>query len=441
MTATNQATNIAYTGVTNQAGNYVITSVPIGEYVISAALAGFKGVQSKVTLSVAQTARVDFKMEVGAVQERVDVVATGAVLQTENAVVGIKADREQVEKLPAISRNVSFVTMYAPGVTQPLMSSFNSLSGGGRPYVNGQLQQANNFTIDGVDTNEAINNSIAYQPSPDAVEQVSVETNNYSAELGNVTGAVVNMVIKSGTNQLHGNGFYYWRDNALAATPWATNRLGGTKSEYSRDIFGGTVGGPILRNKLFFFADYQGGRQETPPTNSFVTVVPDAWRQGDLSSLLARATPIIVRDPVTGLPFPNNQIPVTRFSALARNLFARRVALSACQRRPAAQRFPRQLPRHDRVEGRRRPVRREARLERIVQGQDVRAVFEADLRIRNLANRDPSSVSVGGIQPDLERRRGTGTASSAAPSSTICSWATAVPTTSATRSIRWASGS
>ena len=227
VTATNQATNIAYTGITNDAGNYVITSVPIGEYVIAAGLTGFKGVQSKVTLSVAQTARVDFKMEVGNIEERVDVFAAGAVLQTENAVVGIKAEREQIEKLPAISRNVSFVTMYAPGVTQPQMSSFNSLSGGGRPYVNGQLQQANNFTIDGVDTNEAINNSIAYQPSPDAVEQVSVETNNYSAELGNVTGAVVNMVIKSGTNQIRGNGFYYWRDNALAATPWATNRAGG----------------------------------------------------------------------------------------------------------------------------------------------------------------------------------------------------------------------
>jgi len=322
VTATNQATNIVYTGHTNDAGNYVITSVPIGDYIISAGVTGFKGVQSKVTLSVAQTARVDFKMEVGNVQERVDVIATGAVLQTENAVVGIKADREQVEKLPAISRNVSFVTMYAPGVTQPLMSNFNSLAGGGRPYVNGQLQQANNFTIDGVDTNEAINNSIAYQPSPDAVEQVSVETNNYSAELGNVTGAVVNMVIKSGTNQFHGNGFYYWRDNALAATPWSTNRLGGAKSKYSRDIAGGTIGGPILRNKLFFFADYQGGRQDTPPTDAFVTVVPDAWRQGDLSSLLARATPIVVRDPLTGQPFPNNQIPVSRFSGLARSLFA-----------------------------------------------------------------------------------------------------------------------
>ena len=272
------------------------------------------------------------------------------------------------------------------------MSSFNSLSGGGRPYVNGQLQQANNFTIDGVDTNEAINNSIAYQPSPDAVEQVSVETNNYSAELGNVTGAVVNMVIKSGTNQIRGNGFYYWRDNSLAATPWATNRAGGTKSEYTRDIFGGTLGGPLMRNKLFFFADYQGGRQETPPTSAFATVVPDAWRQGDLSSLLARATRC-VRDPVTGLPFPNNQIPVTRFSALARNLFAdESLYPRANVARPMSD-FRRELPRHDRLEGGRRPVRREGRLECVVQGQDVRAVFEADRRVRHVANGDASSVS------------------------------------------------
>ena len=320
VTATNQATNIGYHGTTNDAGNYVITSVPIGDYVISAALAGFKGSQAKVTLSVAQTARVDFKMEVGNVEEKVDVIATSAILQTENAVVGTQVDREEVEKLPAVSRNVSSVTMFVPGATQPNMASFNSLSGGGRPYVNGQLQQANNFTIDGIDTNEAINNGIAYQPSPDAVEQVSVETNNYSAELGNVTGALVNMVIKSGTNEIHGNGFYYWRDNSLAATPWATNRAGGTKSEYSREIFGGTIGGPVLRNKLFFFADYQGGRQDTPPSNAFTTVVPDAWRRGDLSSLLARN--IIVRDPATRQPFPNNQIPVERFSQFARNLFA-----------------------------------------------------------------------------------------------------------------------
>lgn len=320
VTATNQDTNVPYTGVTNEAGNYVITGVPIGSYLIVAELQGFKGVQSRVRLAAGQTARVDFTLQLGAVEERVDVVATGAVLQTENAVVGNTVERDQIEKLPTVGRNVSAVTMYTAGATQPNPNVFNSLRASGRPFVNGQVQQSNNFTVDGVDSNEAINNGVAYQPSPDAVEQVSVETLNYSAELGNVAGAIVNMVIKSGTNQFRGNGFWYWADNELAATPWATNRAGGRKSEFSRNIFGGTSGGPIVRDRVFFFGNYQGGREQTPPTDAFATVVPDAWRQGDLSSLLARGT--VVRDPLTGQPFPNNQIPISRFSPIARNLFA-----------------------------------------------------------------------------------------------------------------------
>jgi Carboxypeptidase regulatory-like domain len=320
VTATNQGTNIAYTGVTNQAGNYIITSVPIGAYVIAAEVQGFKRVQSTITVSAAQTARVDFKLELGAVEERVDVVATSALLQTENAVVGHIVEREQVERLPAQGRNLSTVTLYTPGATSTNPNQFDSLRATGRPAVNGQRVQGNNFTLDGIDTNEAINNGIAYQPSPDAVEQVSVETNNYSAEVGNVAGAVVNMVIKSGTNVYQGNGFEYWRDNKLAAARWETNRAGGKKSEFTRNIFGGTLGGPIVRNKVFFFGNYQGGRQDNPPGDSFVTVVPDEWRRGDLSSLLSRG--IIIRDPLTAQPFPNNQIPVNRFSAFASNLFA-----------------------------------------------------------------------------------------------------------------------
>ena len=320
VTATNQDTNVAYTGVTNEAGNYVITGVPIGRYVITAELQGFKGVQSAVRLSAGQTARVDFRLQPGGVEERVDVVATGAVLQTENAVVGSTLERDQIERLPAIGRDLSTVTLYTAGVTQPNPDVFNNLRASGRPFVNGQIQQSNNFTVDGVDSNEAINNGVAYQPSPDAVEQVSVETLNYSAELGNVAGAIVNTVIKSGTNQYRGNGFWYWRDNELAATPWETNRAGGARSEFSRKVFGGTVGGPVVRDHLFFFADYQGGRERTPPTDAFATVVPDSWRQGDLSSLLANG--IVVRDPLTGQPFPNNQIPISRFSPFARNLFA-----------------------------------------------------------------------------------------------------------------------
>lgn len=322
VTATNAATNVPFTGVTNAAGVYTITSVPIGEYVVKAELQGFKTSQSTVQLSASQTARIDFAMEIGDLQESVEVTATAAVLQTENAVVGTQLDRDQVEKLPVQGRNLSTATLYTAGVTSPNPGSFNSLknTGGGRPYVNGQREQGNNFMLDGVDMNDAIDNLIAYQPSPDAVEQVRVETNNYSPEMGNVAGAIVNMVLKSGTNQIAGNGFWYWRDNELSATPWATNRAGGRKSAYTRDIFGGTVGGPVLRNKLFFFADYQGGRAENPPADSFVTVIPDAWRNGDLSSLLA--SNIVVRDPSTGQPFPNNQIPVSRFGQIARNLLA-----------------------------------------------------------------------------------------------------------------------
>ncbi|HEX6212474.1 MAG TPA: carboxypeptidase regulatory-like domain-containing protein, partial [Methylomirabilota bacterium] len=322
VTATNQATNVPYTGVTSGAGAFVITAVPIGTYVVSVELEGFKSVQSTVTLSAGQTARVDFTLDVGTVTERVDVVATSAVLQTENAVVGSTLDRRQVEALPIQGRNLSTAALYTAGVTTPNPGSFNSLknTGGGRPFVNGQREQANNFTLDGVDMNDAIDNLIAYQPSPDAVEQVSVETNNYSPELGNVAGAIVNMVLKSGTNEIRGNLFEYWRDNELAATPWATNRAGGRKSEYSRNIFGGTVGGPIISDTLFFFGDYQGGRAETPPADAFATVLPDEWRRGDLSSLLA--SNLVVRDPVTGQPFPDNHIPVGRFGQFAQNLLA-----------------------------------------------------------------------------------------------------------------------
>jgi hypothetical protein len=322
VSATNTATNVPYTGVTNEAGVYTINAVAIGAYQVKVELQGFKSVTSNVSLSAGQTARVDATLEVGNLAESVEVTATSAVLQTENAVVGAKLDRDQVEKLPIQGRNLSTAALYTTGVTTPNPASFNSLknTGGGRPYVNGQREQANNFMLDGVDMNDAIDNLIAYQPSPDAVEQVSVETNNYSVEQGNVAGAIVNMVLKSGTNRVSGNGFYYWRDNELAATPWATNRAGGRKADFSRDIFGGTIGGPIAKGKLFFFADYQGGRQETPPADSFTTVIPDPWRNGDLSSLLA--SNIVVRDPLTGQPFPNNQIPANRISQFARNLLA-----------------------------------------------------------------------------------------------------------------------
>ena len=278
VTATNQATNVDYTGVSNDAGAYIITGVPIGAYVVRSELQGFK------TRPVERVAvgRPDGPRRLQARGRHASRSGsrwppTGAVLQTENAVVGQTLQREQVEKLPIQGRNLATATLYTAGVTTPNPASFNSLknTGGGRPYVNGQREQGNNFMLDGVDMNDAIDNLIAYQPSPDAVEQVSVETNNYSPELGNVAGAIVNMVIKSGTNSVSGNGFYYWRDNELAATPWATNRAGGRKSEFTARSSAARSAGRSRRTSCSSSATTRAGarsrRRPTPSRRSFPT--------------------------------------------------------------------------------------------------------------------------------------------------------------------------
>ena len=179
-----------------------------------------------------------------------------------------------------------------------------------RPFVNGNREQTNNFTVDGFDVNETIDNRVAYQPSPDALAEISVETNNYAADIGNVGGAVVGSVIKSGTNSFRGNAFEFYRNSDFDANTWENNRSGAAKQERTQHIYGGTLGGPISSDKLFFFGDYQGSRQDAPGFGT-ASVAPEAWRRGDLSSV-ARASSAIR---VTGQPFPGNQIPLDRISA------------------------------------------------------------------------------------------------------------------------------
>ena len=130
--------------------------------------------------------------------------------------------------------------------------------------MNGNREQTNNYTIDGVDMNESIDNLVAYQPSPDALAQISVETNNYAADTGNVAGAVISNVLKSGSNLFHGNAFEYYRNSKMDANSWSNNRSGAAKPERRQDIYGGTLGGPLLKNKLFFFGNYQGTRFDAP---------------------------------------------------------------------------------------------------------------------------------------------------------------------------------
>jgi Carboxypeptidase regulatory-like domain len=167
VTATNQATNVPYTGQTTEAGVYVITGLPVGQYTVKVELQGFKAAESQVTLSASQTARIDFDLEVGTVQESLTVAATTAVLQSENAVVGTTLDAKATESLPTSAHNPIVASLFAPGSTTPNPNAFANLKNttSGRPFVNGQREQGNNFTFDGVDMNDAIDNLVAYQPA------------------------------------------------------------------------------------------------------------------------------------------------------------------------------------------------------------------------------------------------------------------------------------
>jgi outer membrane receptor protein involved in Fe transport len=316
--AVNQSTQVEYKTASNDAGVYTISGLPIGRYVIKAEAQGFKtATTNSVTLETGQVARVNLKLELGAVTEQVEVVGVNPILQTENAVVGEVISGTTVVALPLNGRNFAQLSLLVPGVQTHAPDSFteaNPTVSSGRPYVNGQREQSNNFMLDGVDQNEAVDNQIAYYPSPDAIAEIRVETNNYSAEFGNVAGGVVSAITKSGSNEFHGGAFTFARSDNFDANSWVNNRSGAKKGDFTQQIFGGTLGGPLVKNKLFFFMNYQGTRVNRPGDGA-AAVAPAEWRNGDFSSLLASGT--VITDPLTGQPFPNNRIPASRISPIA----------------------------------------------------------------------------------------------------------------------------
>ncbi len=319
VSATNLGTNVAYTATSNSVGNYTITNLPVGEYIVKAELTGFKTAATKALgIEAQQTARIDFKMSVGALEDTVEVTADAAVLQTESATVGEVISGTTVQSLPLNGRNTGQLALLLPGALTPSPRGFNNIGSinMNRPFVNGNREQTNNFTVDGLDANETLDNRVSYQPSPDAIAQISVETNNYSADVGNVGGAIVSSVIKSGTNRFSGSVFEFYRNSKFDANTWENNRSSAPKQERKQHIYGATLGGPIRKDKLFFFANYQGSRQDAPGSTT-ASVAPETWRRGDLSSVST-----VIRDPLTNLPFPNNQIPASRISPTARAILS-----------------------------------------------------------------------------------------------------------------------
>jgi hypothetical protein len=332
----------------NEEGIYFYPRIPAGRYELRFEAQGFKTVlRPEVLLEVNQRARLNVALEVGAVAESIEVRGETPMLQTDTTIVGSTITSTNLSNAPIRSRNYIVLTLLAPGTTttNPAdMQNDRRTGGGGRPYVNGNRKEANNFLLDGIDNNQVSDNLTSYQPNLDAISEVKMITNNASAEFGNFQGGVVNVTMKSGTNDFHGSWFHFFRNEHLNANAWSRNWTLGADGKslprgYSRyNSFGGTFGGPVYipkvingKDKLFFFIDYMGLRRPTPPTIGTPTVMPTAFRSGDFSRLLTGAESVAVRQLYNPFsldangnrtPFPNNQIPLSLQSPVARNLFA-----------------------------------------------------------------------------------------------------------------------
>ena len=330
--ATNAGTNLAYPTTTNDAGVYNLVFLPVGRYTVSASAQGFKqALLGPFALDVNQIAKVDVKLEVGEVTQSVEITGIAPVLQTESTATGDSLTAEKLSSIPLNGRNFASLTMLIPGAISTSPNAMNTSGrvqgSGSRPQVNGNREQTNNFLLDGIDNNDSIDNRVGYQPNVDALQEVKVITGNGSSEFGNVGGAIVNATLKGGTNQFHGNVFEFLRNQKLDANGFFANRSKAPRAPLRRNIFGGTLGGPVIKNKAFFFVDYEGTEQRTSGSAT-ASVAPAAWRTGDLSDFLTKSNQI-VRDPNTGpdvasrTPFPGNIIPANRITnPVAQKLFS-----------------------------------------------------------------------------------------------------------------------
>src|SRR5437667_1500522 len=322
VTTRDQERGTSWAATTNEDGIYAYPRIPGGTYSLKVEAQGFKSYSHpNIVLEVNQRGRVDVVLQLGSVNESVEVSGEAALLQTETTLVSAVVGAQTLDDAPLISRNFLELTLLIPGVTTTDPASFNTgtrADNAGRIFVNGNREQANNFMLDGADANQVSDNLAAYQPSPDAIQEMPVITQNASAQFGNFQGGVINLVIKSGTNQFHGNLFESFRNDKLNAGNWARNWSGLARTPIRWNQFGGTIGGRIKRDKLFFFADYQGFRQATPTSLSITSVFQTAWRTGNFSNLLTstyRNTQLY--DPFSAdakgnrAPLPSDQIPGT----------------------------------------------------------------------------------------------------------------------------------
>lgn len=328
VTAVNVATGVQTAATTNQAGEYSIRFLQIGQYKITVEASGFQTANyGPFALEIDQVAKVDVPLQIGASTSTITVSGSAQpILQTESPTNGETFTENTINSMPLNGRDFSQMTVFTPGAVSTGYGVYGAVSGSAsnsserstndsnEANVNGSRQQSNNYLLDGQEINENINNTIGYSPSPDSLQEVHVIASNANAEFGNVNGGEVVMVTKSGTNRLHGSAFGFLSNDNLNANTWVNDQSGAPKAAYTQSIFGGTIGGPIFKDRLFFFADYQGFRYHSSGQTAF-SLAPPQFLTGDLSQVLT-GLGIQLYDTQNlnaagqPTPYPNNQIPV-----------------------------------------------------------------------------------------------------------------------------------
>ncbi len=281
----------AWTSVTNESGIYNIIRIPVGSYDLKVEAKGFQtAIHSPFTLVLNQTARIDVDMKVGSVTATVEVTGETPLLQTESTEVSSIVDAHTIATLPLAARNYVQLSLLSPGATTVNPSSLSQpqlMTGAGRPDINGNREQAVGFLLDGIVNQEAKNNEVAYTPNVDAIQEFNIVTQNPGADFGNYAGGVISVGIKSGTNAFHGDVFEFLRNDFMNSnsktSAWATGSVQPTPT-LRYNMFGGTVGGPIIKDKLFFFGDYQGMRIPASATSN-AQLLTASERGGDFGQL------------------------------------------------------------------------------------------------------------------------------------------------------------
>ena len=331
VTVVNTGTGVRTPTTSNGEGVYSVRFLPIGRYTVEVNAQGFALFTAPAfQLEITQTARIDAHLGINS-NTTVDVSAeTAPILDTSDGTIGLSLSEKQIGTIPLNGRNFSSVTLFQPGAvnTDP-----SGLVGGnaierntynnGIVSMNGNRAQANNYTLDGIDQNEGQNNLIGYNPAPDAIAEIHVITANAPASYGNVNGGDIVTVLKSGTNQFHGSAYAYLENDKLNANSWSNKNHPDPAdfqpiNPFTQTQFGGTFGGPVIKNKLFFFVDYEGVRNHRGGTGT-ASVFTAAMRQGDFSSLLSQGRQLY--DTQNNFaPYLNNKVPVV--SPVAKYLFA-----------------------------------------------------------------------------------------------------------------------